>query len=119
MRELVMAVDGGYSEFGACSVSCGGGIQSRTCDNPAPQHGGANCIGNATRACNTEPCPAGKIFFVKSCVSMFVELRRYADTTYGGKIESHSCTCHDSERRMVGVWCMLGLLRWRDSNKGL
>ncbi|XP_041349175.1 hemicentin-1-like [Gigantopelta aegis] len=64
-------VDGQWSEFGEwspyteCSVSCGGGAQSRTrtrtCSAPKPQYGGADCVGEAIegdeRECNTQPCP--------------------------------------------------------------
>ncbi|XP_063690486.1 uncharacterized protein LOC134823063 [Bolinopsis microptera] len=57
-------VDGGWSEYGEwseCSVPCGGGSQSRTrtCTNPAPLHGGAECAGDSTETqpCNTESCP--------------------------------------------------------------
>ena len=84
MCALVMKVNGGYSAFGACSASCGGGIETRTCNNPAPKHGGANCIGDATRVCNTESCPAGKMF----CVDVFVELRRCTDAIYDGNIDT-------------------------------
>eukprot|EP00794_Sanderia_malayensis_P011287 gene11287-12468_t len=59
-------VDGGYSGWkasGSCTKSCGGGDQLfiRTCDNPAPQHGGSDCsaIGpdSEQRQCNNQPCP--------------------------------------------------------------
>ena len=56
-------VDGGWSAFGAwgeCSQRCGGGEQerSRTCTNPPPAHGGAECPGSdkETQPCNTQPC---------------------------------------------------------------
>ena len=45
---------------GTCSVPCGGGTQSRTrsCTNPTPLCGGADCVGDAveTRACNIQAC---------------------------------------------------------------
>ena len=45
-----------------CSVSCGGGIEilSRSCTNPAPQHGGKSCLGEAQKqqACSKNPCPS-------------------------------------------------------------
>ncbi|XP_013387743.1 SCO-spondin [Lingula anatina] len=46
--------------WGACSASCGGGVQSRTrqCAMPAPAHGGLPCQGPnvETQACNVFPC---------------------------------------------------------------
>ena len=58
------AVDGGWSEFGAwseCSADCEGGTQTRTrtCTNPAPANGGADCVGDAseTQDCNKHGCP--------------------------------------------------------------
>uniref|UniRef100_K1Q6Z0 Hemicentin-1 n=1 Tax=Magallana gigas TaxID=29159 RepID=K1Q6Z0_MAGGI len=57
-------VDGLWSAWGAwghCSKTCGGGTRERhrTCTNPAPSHGGANCIGSltVTESCNTQHCP--------------------------------------------------------------
>ncbi len=40
------AVDGGWSDWSACSASaCGeAGTQTRTCDNPAPEHAGQACL---------------------------------------------------------------------------
>ena len=64
------SVDGGWSDYGSwseCSVACGGGTQTRTrtCTNPAPTHGGADCVGEAaeTQDCNIQPCP-GMIYFI-------------------------------------------------------
>ena len=55
--------DGGWTEFGDwpdCSAECGGGTQTRTrtCTNPAPARGGADCVGEGeeTRECNTDEC---------------------------------------------------------------
>ncbi|XP_031566332.1 uncharacterized protein LOC116301420 [Actinia tenebrosa] len=57
-------VHGGWSEWskwGECSVTCGGGRQSRTrtCTNPAPANGGRNCEGlsSETRICAVQTCP--------------------------------------------------------------
>ena len=62
---LLISVNGGYSDFGdwsECSAECEGGTQTRTrtCTNPAPAHGGADCVGvgSETRNCNTHPCPS-------------------------------------------------------------
>lgn len=43
-------IDGGWSN---CSASCGGG--TRSCTNPAPAHGGINCVGGTD--CNSHACP--------------------------------------------------------------
>ena len=52
-------VDGGWSDYGLCSASCGGGTQSRTCTNPSPQGTGATCVGESTRSCNCQDCTDG------------------------------------------------------------
>lgn len=51
-------VNGNWTAFGSCSVSCGGGTQSRTCTNPAPSGSpaGRACVGSASQACNTQAC---------------------------------------------------------------
>ncbi len=51
-------VNGGWSGWGACSATCGGGTQTRTCTNPAPANGGAACSGPSSQACNTQACNA-------------------------------------------------------------
>ena len=69
MRKLLQphafnfAVDGGYSDYGdwsECTARCEGGTKTRTrtCTNPAPAHGGADCVGDSfeKRDCNTEKC---------------------------------------------------------------
>lgn len=57
-------VDGKWTvwrNWGICSLTCGGGVQdrSRTCTNPPPAFGGAQCVGpsRSTRLCNDNPCP--------------------------------------------------------------
>ncbi|NUN04890.1 MAG: hypothetical protein HUU57_03920 [Bdellovibrio sp.] len=50
----------GWNNQSACTKSCGGGFQNqtRTCTNPAPANGGANCIGASSQQvmCNTHSC---------------------------------------------------------------
>ncbi|XP_052786184.1 hemicentin-1-like [Mya arenaria] len=57
-------VDGNWADWSiwsGCDVTCGSGTQSRdrTCTNPAPEHGGLDCIGSntETKACIMIPCP--------------------------------------------------------------
>ena len=71
---LSRLVKGGYTEWtnwGACSQTCGTGAQSRNryCTSPFPRNGGQTCIqqglGAATEIqnCNTNTCPGEcKIF---------------------------------------------------------
>lgn len=56
-------INGGWSAwsgFGTCSVTCGGGTQSRTrtCSNPSPAYGGLACSGSTSesQSCNTHSC---------------------------------------------------------------
>lgn len=60
-----MIVNGYWSQWStweSCSVTCGGGNQSRdrTCTEPAPQYGGDYCNGNSTsvKSCSEMPCPS-------------------------------------------------------------
>ena len=58
-------LDGGWSDFGACSKACDGGTQTRNCSNPAPANGGRDCVGDSTTACNTQAC-GGKAYLLGS-----------------------------------------------------
>ncbi|XP_040896315.1 A disintegrin and metalloproteinase with thrombospondin motifs 7 [Toxotes jaculatrix] len=58
------SVNGGWaswSEWSACSRTCGAGVQSaqRDCDNPVPKYRGKYCLGERRRykVCNITPCP--------------------------------------------------------------
>ena len=56
-------VDGAWtmwSAWGSCSVTCGGGDQSRTRSCEGQTDGGAPCQGDSSenQSCNTTPCPS-------------------------------------------------------------
>ncbi|XP_019645823.1 PREDICTED: uncharacterized protein LOC109486433 [Branchiostoma belcheri] len=67
-------VDGGWSDWSpwsACSVTCGVGTQTRdrTCTNPPPANGGADCDGldQETQDCDTEVlCPGVNVALGKA-----------------------------------------------------
>lgn len=72
MGDYIMCceVHGGFSEWmewGACSVSCGTGVQRRLrqCNKPFPANGGHHCIGSASeaRSCQGKPCP-GQLSYI-------------------------------------------------------
>ena len=54
------SINGGWSDWSACSVTACGqtGTQTRTCTNPAPAFGGANCSGPSSQSCSTPACAA-------------------------------------------------------------
>lgn len=49
-------LNGGWSSWTACSESCGGGTQTRTCNNPSPLCNGLYCEGSSSQSCNTFSC---------------------------------------------------------------
>ncbi|XP_062608445.1 coadhesin-like [Saccostrea cucullata] len=89
------AVDGGWSSWGewsTCSLTCGSGGKSRerSCTNPSPQYGGADCSGESeeTVPCNTQGCPA-----VDGGWSSWGEWSTCSLTCgSGGKSRERSCT---------------------------
>ena len=67
IKLIKCTVDGKWTVWKSwepCSVTCGGGVQmsGRTCTNPAPAFGGADCEGvsERSRSCNERGCP-GKL----------------------------------------------------------
>ncbi|XP_048748271.1 coadhesin-like [Ostrea edulis] len=98
-------IDGGwssYGSYGSCSVTCGGGTQtrSRTCTNPAPQWGGDQCPGSSTdsQSCNTNPCPIdgnwGSWGNWDTCT-----------VTCGGGTQQRTRTCSDPAPQYNGADC--------------
>ena len=89
MASQFVSVDGEWgpwTEWGGCSVSCGGGERKRTrnCDSPFAQYGGLECkdavtdafIDSQSEVCNTQCCP-GKlnvsIYVHKQFVIYFID----------------------------------------------
>jgi hypothetical protein len=50
------AINGGWTGWSACSVNCGGGTQTRSCTNPAPQYDGTSCSGSTSEVCGEAAC---------------------------------------------------------------
>ncbi|XP_052786251.1 cartilage matrix protein-like [Mya arenaria] len=64
LKRTACRIDGAWTTWGSyspCTKSCGSGTQfrERSCTNPRPANGGADCTGNAreNHACNTAACP--------------------------------------------------------------
>ncbi|KAI8512763.1 Thrombospondin type 1 repeat-containing protein [Branchiostoma belcheri] len=98
-------VDGGWSTWSnwtVCTVSCGGGTQSRsrTCDSPVPDHGGRDCEGTGQqfRRCSMQACHVdgqwGKWDDWSECTA-----------TCGGGYRVRRRRCDSPEPRGEGVFC--------------
>jgi hypothetical protein len=57
------AVDGGWTAWSTCSTTCGGGMQTRSCSNPAPANGGSTCSGVNQQSCNVHSCSGASNVF--------------------------------------------------------
>lgn len=91
-----------WSEWGTCSFTCGSGThyRNRTCNDPEPQHGGENCIGNLTdfSNCNTHPCPIN---------GNWASWSEWGTCTSpcGGGFQLRNRSCNDPEPLYGGEFC--------------
>ncbi|XP_060595764.1 A disintegrin and metalloproteinase with thrombospondin motifs adt-1-like [Ruditapes philippinarum] len=90
-----------WENWGSCSVSCEGGIQSRlrTCSNPRPSLSGRNCGGSSeqTRLCNKYACADGGWSSWENWGSCSVSC--------GGGIQSRLRTCSNPTPSLLGRYC--------------
>lgn len=95
-------VDGGWgpwTEFGTCSLSCGGGAQTRTrvCNRAIARNGGKKCDGltEESRACNTAPCPID---------GMWGEWKPYSECDENG-LQTRKRDCDNPAPKHNGAYC--------------
>ncbi|XP_066028698.1 coadhesin [Pocillopora verrucosa] len=97
----------GWSEWGECSVTCGGGVQTRkrTCTNPPPSGGGPTCIeqnlgpAEEQKECNSQDCDID---------GGYTEWSEWSEctATCGGGSRSHSRTCTNPSPKNKGKTCI-------------
>ncbi|XP_052105775.1 SCO-spondin-like [Mytilus californianus] len=104
-NNILCPIDGNWSvwsKWQVCSVSCGGGNQTRnrTCNNPKPQLGGEYCDGNDSEdiACNKMACPIDGIW------SNWNEWTA-CSLSCGSGTQSRNRTCNDPEPQYGGTYC--------------
>ncbi|KAI8516969.1 hypothetical protein Bbelb_055500 [Branchiostoma belcheri] len=103
---LPCPVSGNWSQWtywSSCDVTCGSGNQSRSrsCDNPPPQHGGANCTGSSTEV---RTCDSGHPCAVSGNWSHWTSWSS-CDVTCGFGNQSRSRSCDNPPPQHGGVNC--------------
>nr|XP_022344318.1 SCO-spondin-like isoform X5 [Crassostrea virginica] len=109
-------IDGSWTSWGSwasCSETCGGGVQSRTrsCTNPAPQYGGANCVGmsSSTQTCNTQNCPIDGAWTSWGSYGA-------CTVTCGGGTQTRSRSCSNPTPQYGGAACVGSTTSSQDCN---
>ena len=120
-------VNGGWSAWGSCGCtssktdSATAGIQYRSCTNPRPSGGGANCSGSSSRSCTTSGCAVScsSTPCSESCRSSITWGSCHAGHTHSGNYrhtqpQRHgSYTCHGStEIKWKSENCTLSCGSW-------
>ncbi|WAR18811.1 HMCN1-like protein [Mya arenaria] len=111
-------IDGGFtswSTWGTCTMTCGGGTQSRsrTCTNPEPQYGGLDCddVSTESQSCNDGPCPIDGGYALWSSWDA-------CSVTCGDGIESRSRSCTSPEPQYGGMDCIGDSVESQPCNDG-
>jgi len=93
-----------WSQFGECTVSCGGGTKTRerACTNPSPKYGGAPCAGATTdtEKCNTQHCP------IDGGYTDFGKWSKCSKSC-GGGTQLRSRTCTNPKPQYGGESCLI------------
>jgi hypothetical protein len=92
------SVNGGWSGWGACSATCGGGTQTRTCTNPTPTNGGLPCSGSSSQSCNTQACS------VSGCTNPLATNYNSSATIDDGSCTYSACTYAWRPTNQSGFW---------------
>ncbi|XP_019637289.1 PREDICTED: uncharacterized protein LOC109479741 [Branchiostoma belcheri] len=103
---LPCPVSGNWSQWtswSSCDVTCGFGNQSRgrSCDNPPPQHGGANCTGSSAEV---RTCDSGKPCAVSGNWSLWTSWSS-CDVTCGVGNQSRGRSCDNPPPQHGGANC--------------
>jgi hypothetical protein len=66
-----------WSEFSECSTTCGTGVQisTRTCSNPAKEHNGRDCEGEASSVKSCDNKDACALNVHTTLISTFLSLK--------------------------------------------
>ncbi|XP_060582796.1 semaphorin-5A-like [Ruditapes philippinarum] len=93
---------GNWLDWGACSVTCGGGTRSRSrlCNNPSPSNGGEHCQGSNVnnQNCNSNEC--------KTFVNGFLlsdDSRTWASAKAACEAISARLVIFDSQQEIDGI----------------
>jgi len=76
--------DGGWTDWGACSVTCGGGTETRSCTNPTPTPGGRTCCPDGT-AEGTDACPNSRPCNTQKCANLLMAAEAAAQAAAAAK----------------------------------
>lgn len=104
-----------WSDWAACSKSCGVGLQQRdrTCSNPYPDHGGDHCFGDSTedRVCFSRPCANGGW-------SSWTTWGTCSASCNGG-LKSRQRICNNPPPSLLGRQCVGNSIEYISCNNGL